>query len=62
MKQQTIEDKTIKDLFGVSGGELQELREVIAGLGKGEVLLKDTNAIILGIGKKWKKILLRRVI
>lgn len=62
MKQQTIEDKTIKDLFGVSGGELQELREVIAGLGKGEVLLKDNNAIILGIGKKWKKILLRRVI
>ncbi len=62
MKQQTIDDKTIKDLFGVSGSELQELREVIAGLEKGEVLLKDNNAIVLGIGKKWKKIKLRRVI
>lgn len=32
MIQQTIDDKVIKDLFGVSGQELQEIRTAIAGL------------------------------
>ncbi len=31
MKQQTIDDKVIKELFGVSGNELQEVRSAIAG-------------------------------
>ncbi len=34
MKQQTIDDKVIKDLFGVSGQELQEIRTAIAGFKK----------------------------
>ena len=32
MIQQTIDDKVIKDLFGMSGQELQEIRTAIAGL------------------------------
>ena len=56
MKQQTIDDKVIKDLFGVSGQELQEFRTAIAGLQKGELIIKDQMAFPLGMGNKYKKI------
>lgn len=56
MKQQTISDPVIKDLFGVNGKELQEIRSEIAGLQKGELIIKDQNAFLLDIGKKYKKI------
>ena len=56
MKQQTITDAVIKDLFGVSGRELQEIRTEIAGLQKGELIIKDQMAFALDIGKKYKKI------
>lgn len=56
MKQQTIDDKVIKDLFGVSGQELQDIRTAIAGLQKGELIIKDQMAFALGIGSKFKKI------
>lgn len=56
MKQQTIDDKVIKDLFGVSGQELQEIRTAIAGLQKGELIIKDQMAFALGMGNKYKKI------
>ena len=56
MKQQTISDTVIKDLFGVSGKELQEIRTDIAGLQKGELIIKDQNAFLLDIGRKYKKI------
>lgn len=56
MKQQTIDDKVIKDLFGVSGAELNEIRQAIAGLRKGELIIKDQMAFALGMGKKYKKI------
>ncbi len=56
MKQQTIDDKVIKDLFGVSGAELQEIRTAIAGLQKGELIIKDQMAFALGLGSKYKKI------
>ena len=56
MKQQTIDDKVIKDLFGVNGQELTEIRQAIAGLQKGELIIKDQTAFALGLGKKYKKI------
>lgn len=56
MKQQSINDGVIKDLFGVSGKEFQEIKEVVAGLKKGELILKNPTAITLGVGKKYKKI------
>lgn len=56
MKQQTINDQVIKDLFGVSGKEFQEIRTEIAGLQKGELIIKDQSAFTLDIGKKYKKI------
>lgn len=56
LKQQTIDDKVIKDLFGVSGSELSEIRSAIAGLQKGELIIKDQMAFALGMGSKYKKI------
>ena len=56
MKQQTIDDKVIKDLFGVSGQELQEIRTAIARLQKNELIIKDQMAFALGMGNKYKKI------
>ncbi len=56
MKQQSINDGVIKDLFGVSGKEFQEVREAIIGLQKGELIIKNASAITLGLGKKYKKI------
>ncbi|MBP7497614.1 MAG: ATP-binding protein [Bacteroidales bacterium] len=62
MKQQTINDKVIKDLFGVSGSEFQEIKEAIAGLQKGELIIKDYTAITLSMGKKYKKIKVNHLI
>lgn len=62
MKQQTINDQVLKDLFGVSGKDLQELRTAVAGLQKGEIIIKDNIASILGLGKSWKKALVTHLI
>jgi hypothetical protein len=40
----------------VSGQEFNEIKEAIAGLALGELIIKDSNAIALGMGKKYKKI------
>jgi len=56
MKQQSINDGVIKDVFGVSGKEFQEIKEAISGLQKGELIIKNPTAIALGMGKKYKKI------
>jgi hypothetical protein len=62
MKQQSINDGVIKDLFGVSGNELNEIKQAIAGLQKGELIIKNNDAIILGMGKRFKKISVRHLI
>ena len=62
MKQQSINDGVIKDLYGVSGNELNEIKQAIASLQKGELIIKNNEAIILGMGKKFKKILVRHLI
>ena len=56
MKQQQQNDSVIKDLFGVSGGPLQEIKQAIAGLQKGELITRDAANMALGIGKPWQKI------
>ena len=56
MKQQSINDGVIRDLFGVFGNEFQEIKQAIAGLQKGELIIKNPLAIALGMGKKYKKI------
>lgn len=56
MKQQTISNDVIKDLFGVAGKELQDICSEIAGLQKGELIIKDQTAFVLDLGKKYKKI------
>ena len=62
MKQQSINDGVIKDLFGVSGKDFQEIKEAISGLKKGELIIKNPTAIVLGMGKKYKKIKVRHLI
>ncbi len=56
MKQQQQNDSVLKDLFGVAGSELQEVKQAIAGLQKGELITKDANNMALGIGKHWQKV------
>ncbi|MCH3993486.1 MAG: DUF87 domain-containing protein [Prevotella sp.] len=55
MKQQTISDPVIKDLFGVSGKELQDIRSAISNLQLGELIIKNNDLTGLGVkGKKYK--------
>lgn len=57
MRQQQQNDAVLKDLFGVSSGSaLQEIKQTITGLQKGELITKDAEARALGIGKPWQKI------
>jgi hypothetical protein len=62
MKQQSISDGVLKDIFGVSGKDFLDLKAAISGLQKGELVIKDSNADLLGIGKKWKKIKVNHLI
>jgi len=62
MKQQSINDGVIRDLFGVSGNEFQEIKQAIAGLQKGELIIKNSTAMTFGMGKKYKKIKVRHLI
>lgn len=57
MRQQQQNDAVLKDLFGVSSGQaLQDIKQAVTGLQKGELITKDADTITLGIGKPWKKI------
>ena len=57
MKQQTIADSVVKDFFGVSGRDYQEIKQAIAGLQKGELIIKDNTFAELGLSNKvYKKI------
>lgn len=56
MKQQSINDGVIKDLFGVTGKDFHEIKEAISNLGKGELIMRNPTAAALGMGKKFKKI------
>ena len=49
-------DQVIKDVFGVSGSDLQEIRSEIAMLQKGELIQKDNLMAAMGLGKSWKKV------
>lgn len=62
MKQQSINDGVLKDLYGANSTELQEIKQAIASLGKGELIIKNNEAILIGIGKKFKKIKVRHLI
>ena len=62
MKQQTMSDSVIRDLFGVTGRDFREVKETIGNLQKGEVLLKNSTAVALGMGKRFKTIKVRHLI
>lgn len=62
MKQQSINDGVIRDLFGVSGNEFLEIKQAISGLQKGELIIKNPIAIALGMGKRYKKIKVNHLI
>lgn len=55
MKQQSITDSVIRDLFGVAGKEFLEIKNAIASLQKGELIIKDNTMALLGFaGKNYK--------
>lgn len=56
MRQQQQNDGVLKDLFGVSGHELNSLKKAISELEKGEIITKDAMSMGLGFDKCWKKI------
>ena len=57
MKQQSINDSVIKDIFGVTGKDFNDIKSEIASLQKGELIIKDDTMALLGIsGKNYKKI------
>lgn len=57
MKQQSINDSVIKDIFGVTGKDFNDIKAEIASLQKGELIIKDDTMSLLGIsGKNYKKI------
>lgn len=62
MKQQSINDSVIKDLFGVFRKDFHEIKEAITGLHIGELIIKNTKAIALGMDEKYKKIKLNHLI
>jgi len=62
MKQQTINDKVIKDIFGVTGNDFNKIKEAISGLQKGELIMRNPMAVILGMGEKFKKMKVRHLI
>lgn len=62
MKQQSVKDSIIKDLFGVSGNEFREIKEVINGLSLGELVIQNREAVALGVGKKYKKMKVNHLI
>ena len=62
MKQQTINDSVLRDLYGASQSDLTAIKQAIAGLGKGELIIKNNESIQLGIGNKFKKIKVRHLI
>ena len=63
MRQQQQNDAVLKDLFGVSSGSaLQEIKQAITSLQKGELITKDAEASALGIGKSWQIIKVKHLI
>jgi hypothetical protein len=56
MKQQQQSDNVLRDLFGVSGSQLQDLKQAITNLQKGELITRDSSLAELGLGASWKKI------
>lgn len=53
----------VKGLFGVSGREFQDIKAAIAGLQKGELIIRDNTLSELGLGgKKYKRIKVTRLI
>lgn len=57
MKQQQQNDNVLKDLFSVNGAALQELKQAIGALQKGELITRDMTNQLLGLGgKHWQKV------
>jgi energy-coupling factor transporter ATP-binding protein EcfA2 len=61
MRQQTMNDRVLRDLFGLSGQDFAKLKEAIANLKKGEVILR-TGSSNLGSSRKFRKIALTHLV
>lgn len=57
MKQQSLDDKTLGGFYGLHGAELRTLQSEIAGLQKGELILKgDPELAAIGYAKPYSKV------
>lgn len=61
MRQQTMNDRVLRDLFGLSGQEFARLKEAISTLKKGEVILR-TGSSNLTSSRKFRKIALTHLV
>lgn len=62
LKQQSMNDKVIKDLFGVSGKEFNDIKEAISQLQKGELIIKNPLAYKMQMGNKYRKVKVNHLI
>lgn len=62
MRQPSQNDQILKSLFGVSGNALNELKAELTNLQKGEVIMKDSMAALMGSNKPYKKIMISKII
>ncbi len=61
MRQQTMNDRVLRDLFGLAGQDFARLKEAISNLKKGEVILR-TGASSLSSSRKFRKIALTHLV
>lgn len=62
MRQPSQNDQILKSLFGVNGNALNTLKAELTNLQKGEVIMKDSMAALMGTDKPYKKIMISKII
>lgn len=62
MRQQQVNDVIVSKLFGGDSKETKEVLQVISNLQLGEAIIKNNEFDLLGMGKRYKKIKVTKMI
>ena len=62
MRQQQVNDGIVSKLFGGDSKETKEVLQVISNLQLGEAIVKNNDFDLLGMGKRYKKIKVTKMI
>jgi len=62
MKQQQVNSQVVEGLFGANARETKEIVQEINNLQLGELIIKDNDYAALGMGKRYKKIKVNKMI